>query len=622
MKNKLKLVICITILFISNIFTYTFAADNNTLISGVEYSLTIPATSRKAYVHYPEYTGAYIINVSSENVFKCDFISYSYDSQFSSSFSINQTLYENEVCCFSFYNPNSFDITITFSIYPDFLPEIDMDVEGISIRKGKTSTLNLTVPNIVKSATWSSSDINVATVDSNGIVKGISYGQATITVTGTTTSDKEFTDSYTIYISDPKLSTKNLALNVYGLKKEYGCYYPSNNTIEITGINQYSSIEIIYSDKRFQIYDYYDYDYTYITKYINPIKKGKGTITFIIDGKKIKCTVNVFSAYFTRNSKTVGDHFSKKWVEGRSTLALYKGETTTLKAKGFGNSKIKWSSSNKKIATVNKNGKVTAKGYGSAIITAKVGALKISYPISVSYKKAIKAIRYANKNHGATYSQAKRMEDGYYDCSSFVWRSYNSTGMNVGALPNWAPTAADMAAWCTENGYMIASGIVDTSDLLPGDLIFLCGEDNGRYNGIYHVDLYHGNYTSITVEDVYNCAPYMYNVMVARPCVKNKTSFKAFSPAITSTKTTKKSISLTWSLIHDADGYIIYRKNGENEKYKAIKTINGEGNITYTNKSLKKNKTYTYKVRAFRNINGKRVYSQYSEELYFSTISY
>ncbi|MBE5926325.1 MAG: hypothetical protein E7270_05115 [Lachnospiraceae bacterium] len=619
MKNKLRLIITILLFFICKTFNYTYASENNTLTSGTPYSLVIPATSYTAYVYYPEYTGDYIINVASENDFECDFLSSCYYEEYSSSFSITHILYENEVCCFSFYNANNFDITITVSIYPDFLPEIDMDADGISIRKNTSTTLNLTVPNIVETVNWTTSDSKVATVDSNGVVKGISYGQATITVSGTTTSEKTFSDSYTVYISDPKLSTKNLCINVYGLKKENGCYYPSNNTIEITGINQYSIIETTYSNKRFQIYDYSSYDYTYLTKYINPTKKGKGTITLIIDGKKIKCTVNVFSAYFSRNSKTVGDYFSKKWVPYQSTLALYKGESTTLKAKGFGNSKIKWSSSNKKVAIV-KKGKVTAKGYGSAVITAKVGALEIYYPINVSYKKAIKAIRYANKNHNATYSQAKRMEDGYYDCSSYAWRSYNSAGMNVGPLPNWAPTAADMAAWCTEKGYMIASGIVDTSDLLPGDLIFLCGEDNGRYNGIYHVDLYHGNYTSITVEDVYNCSPYMYNVMVARPCVKNKTSIKSFSPALTSTKSTKNSITLKWSLMHDADGYVIYRKIGENGKYKAIKTINGEGNITYTNKALKGNKNYSYKIRAFRVENGKKIYSQYSEEFYFSTI--
>ena len=617
MKNRLRILIFTTLLFVICISGYAFAEENNTLVAGTEYSLTIPASSYKAYLFYPEYTGAYAITAIADSDFECDVLNYSYSDRFSSSFNVNQTFYEMEVCCFSFYNANDYDIAISFSIYPDFLPEINMEAEGISIRKEDTATLSLNAPNIVKSITWISSDTNIATVDASGVVKGIAAGIATITATGITISDQEFSDTYTVYISDPKLSSKNISLNVYGLSNEYGCYYPENNYIEITGVNQYSSIEIKYPDKKLSVTGIWDNEQTYLTDYIYPKKRGKSTITFIIDGKKLTCTVNVFRAYFVRNSKTVGDFFNKKWVENSSTLALYKGEKTTLKTKGFPAGTIKWSSSNKKVARVNKKGIVTAKGYGAAIITAKVGTSKITYLVNVSYKKAIKAIRYANKNHNASYSQAKRMQEGFYDCSSYAWRSYNSAGMNVGPLPEWAPTAADMAAWCTDSGYMIASGVVDTSDLLPGDLIFLCGENNGRYNGIYHVDLYHGNYTSITVEDIYSCAPYMYNVMVARPCAKNTTSVKNVSPALVSTKSTKNSVSLQWSLMHDCDGYVIYRKIGEEGNYKTIKTIEGEGNVTFTNKKLKKNNSYYYKVRAYRNVKGKKIYSQYSEELHF-----
>lgn len=594
------------------------AEENNLLLTGTQYSLLIKANGYTTYIYQPEYEGTYMIMGNSDSCFNYYLFNTDYENDITL-FSYNKTLYQNEVYNFTFYNPNSFDITINFSITPNFLPEIDTISEGLSIRKGLTATLFLTTPSIVKTATWSSSDTNIATIDANGTVTAISYGMTTITVNGTTLSDTEFSDSYNIYVSEPMLSTNNLSLNIYGLNNDYGCYYPENNRIDILGINQYSTIEVLYPEDKLQLIDYYDYEYTSFSKYVNPKKKGTSTITFIVDGLELKCDVNVFKAYFVRNKKTVGDIFSKKWIENSSTLALYKGEKTTLKAKGFGNNTIKWTSSNKKIATVNKKGLVTAKGYGTAVITAQVGSTKISYPISVSYKKAILAIRYANKHHGSTYSQAKRMENGYYDCSSYAWRSYNSAKMNVGPLPNWAPTAADMAAWCTDNGYMIASGTVNTSDLLPGDLIFSCGENNGRYNGIYHVDLYHGNYSSITVEDVYYCHYYMQNVMVARPCAKNSVSLKTFSPVLYATKTNKRSISLKWSLMHDSDGYVIYRKNDIDGKYSAIKTIKGEGNITFTNKNLKKGRTYYYKVRAYRKIGGKRVYSKYSEELSFTT---
>lgn len=65
-----------------------------------------------------------------------------------------------------------------------------------------------------------------------------------------------------------------------------------------------------------------------------------------------------------------------------SELYLEKGETETLKLKGT-KKKPKWSSSNKKVATVNKKGVVKAKKVGKATITAKLGKKKYKCKIIV-----------------------------------------------------------------------------------------------------------------------------------------------------------------------------------------------------------------------------------------------
>jgi hypothetical protein len=208
----------------------------------------------------------------------------------------------------------------------------------------------------------------------------------------------------------------------------------------------------------------------------------------------------------------------KTWHEGETMLILYKGESTKLTVTGLDKStKVKWSSSDKTIAKVSSDGTVKAKGSGYCTITATFGGSTISYEVGVSAKKAVLAIRYAVKHYNSTYSQPLRMSTGYYDCSSYVWRSYQSAKSYLGSS-SYAPTAADLAKWCNEKGYVIYNGKANISKLLPGDLIFETGEDNGRYKGVYHVDLYVGNGVTLTVARSKIWYGTVTNVIVARPC--------------------------------------------------------------------------------------------------------
>ena len=94
-------------------------------------------------------------------------------------------------------------------------------------------------------------------------------------------------------------------------------------------------------------------------------KKGTVTITAKVGKKKYKCKITVKTPSINKESKT-----------------LSIGEGYTLKVNGV-TSKIKWSSNNTKIATVNSSGRVTAKKKGTATITAKVGKKKYKCKITV-----------------------------------------------------------------------------------------------------------------------------------------------------------------------------------------------------------------------------------------------
>lgn len=80
---------------------------------------------------------------------------------------------------------------------------------------------------------------------------------------------------------------------------------------------------------------------------------------------------------------------AKKARISNSNLTLEVGQTKNLSVKNLPKKqsrKVKWSSSQKKVAQVNKNGKVTAKKKGTAKITAKVGKKKYICKVKVTAK--------------------------------------------------------------------------------------------------------------------------------------------------------------------------------------------------------------------------------------------
>ena len=76
----------------------------------------------------------------------------------------------------------------------------------------------------------------------------------------------------------------------------------------------------------------------------------------------------------------------------KTKLTLYVGKTATLKLKN-NKKKVKWSSSNKKVARVSAKGKVKGLKKGKATITAKVGKKKYKCKVTVKARKEAKATK-------------------------------------------------------------------------------------------------------------------------------------------------------------------------------------------------------------------------------------
>ena len=96
-------------------------------------------------------------------------------------------------------------------------------------------------------------------------------------------------------------------------------------------------------------------------------KAGTATITATISNKKYTCKITVEQPKLSQTNLTLG-----------------KGKSETLSLEGT-KQKVKWSTSNKSIATVSSKGKVTGKKLGKAKITATVGNKK--YTCTVTVKK-------------------------------------------------------------------------------------------------------------------------------------------------------------------------------------------------------------------------------------------
>lgn len=76
--------------------------------------------------------------------------------------------------------------------------------------------------------------------------------------------------------------------------------------------------------------------------------------------------------------------------------------------------------------------------------------------------------------------------------------------------------------------------------------------------------------------------------------------------------TAKRTVTIKWAGTNGAHGYKIYRSTTNKAgSFKVIKTVKLVK--TYKDKNLKKGKTYYYKVRAYRNVDGKIVYGELSK---------
>lgn len=219
---------------------------------------------------------------------------------------------------------------------------------------GKSETLTATVTPETQAITWNSDTPQVATVQ-NGVVTAIGNGTAVITATA---GDKTASATVTVSQKTNKISLLLNGQTVSGkLKAKVKKSYNFKANVEPLNVDA-KNRKVMWqtSDKK-----------------IATVKNGKvtikksGTVTITAktaDGKTAKVKLKA-----SKNTVKV----EKIKITGKTAMKAKSKQNLklTITPATADNSKVTWSSSDKKIATVDKNGKVTAKKKGTVTITAK-----------------------------------------------------------------------------------------------------------------------------------------------------------------------------------------------------------------------------------------------------------
>lgn len=237
---------------------------------------------------------------------------------------------------------------------------ITLDKTSLSLVKGESETLVATVNPSNATHTkvsWTSTAPGVATVDSEGNVKAIANGNATITAQ---VDDIKATCPVTVTtpVESITLNKTKLTLNKGESETLVATIVPTDAT-EATVTWGTSNPYMASVDANGKV---------------TAVGAGNVTITAKAGGKSAVCmvTVNVLVESITLN---------------RTNITLDEGESTTLKAtvtpKDATDKTVTWSSSDESIVTVDQNGTINAIKQGSADILANAGDKQATCSITV-----------------------------------------------------------------------------------------------------------------------------------------------------------------------------------------------------------------------------------------------
>ncbi|EHJ01974.1 Ig domain protein group 2 domain protein [Clostridium sp. DL-VIII] len=270
--------------------------------------------------------------------------------------------------------------TISVSGQTVVTPPTDVKVTEITISggssistKGETLTLTTDInPSDAtdKSATWTSSDDTIATVDNNGVVTAKADGSVDITATANDGSN--ISSTKTITVSGQSVVTPPTDVKVTGITISGG------SGISTKGGTTQLIANVSPSNATDKTVTWSSSDNSIATVDSNGLVTAKANGTVIIkvkanDGSGIESTKTINISGQTTTIPVTNVNVTGITISGSDNISTKGGTlnlTCNVAPSNATNKTVTWTSSDNTIATVDANGLVTAKGNGSVTITA------------------------------------------------------------------------------------------------------------------------------------------------------------------------------------------------------------------------------------------------------------
>lgn len=244
---------------------------------------------------------------------------------------------------------------------------------------------------------------------------------------------------------------------------------------------------------------------------------------------------------------------------------VYETQYTLMPVNSRG--KIKWSSSDKTVGTVDSNGKVTF---------YKKGKIKITATLPSGKKKSY-TLLILDENEYPDCPETEKL-----DRSKVTLKTGGYTQLKIITEPT--PCEKFDCTWISTNTKVVS--IYDNG-------VIVAKQPGSAYVFIFN--------------------QYSEKLLKCKVTVKPSTAWKVkyIKKHIAKVKAKalkRRKARITWSKVRYASGYYIFRATRKNGKYKKVKVIRKAGTRTWTQKRLKKGRKYFYKVRPFIK-SGKKSYA-------------